>query len=141
MTSKIVQFRNDPNKCIEMTPNIVQFRDDTNKCIEMTSKIVQFRDDPKIYLLFFQTPKIFIFLKTQKILKFKSLNQKNGRSLRQSTWASPHPLTKQNILYDVCNVKLQLYAKGSAWHEGERTSILTHLAYRANGNKLWYIGQ
>ena len=91
MTSKIVQFRNDPNKCIEMTSNIVQFRDDPNKCIEMTSKIVQFPDDPKKYLLFFQTTKIFMFLKTPKILKFKSLNPKKWTKPTSEYLSLPPP--------------------------------------------------
>ena len=82
------------------------------------------------------------------------------------TWDSVPPVTNYAILYDVWNVKTTTMCKGNSlvtWGMVVFSKtfsiscmlnriillckqtivqirlILTHLAYRANGNKLWYI--
>ena len=58
-------------------------KEETIKCIEMTPKYspILWWPQKNIHKTFIP-PKIFILLKTQKILKFKILNQKNDPSLR-----------------------------------------------------------
>ena len=85
--------------------------------------IVQFCDDPPPpkYPHDLHTPKIFIFLKTPKILKFKFLNPKNDPSLRMygnirvPPWDShmpnmPHGRTSPGLPY-YCLMLLSLTEK------------------------------
>ena len=45
-------------------------------------------------------------------------------------WAFKHPLINNVILYDVCNVKLQLYAKGLAWSMRKEAKNIFYFLYK-----------